>query len=61
MYCQLIRKEKTDRQTVTESENYGEPDQRETIREMKRQKGSDELKKAKNINKVLYFRENNLK
>lgn len=66
MYCQLIRKEKkeTDRQwqSQRETENYGEPDQRETIREMKREKGSEELKKAKNINKILYFRKiNNLK
>lgn len=35
------------RQSQRETENYGEPDKRETIREMKREKGSEELKKAK--------------
>ena len=40
------------------TENYGEPDKRATIREMKREKGSEELKKAKSINKILYFKEN---
>lgn len=51
------RKER-DRQTVTESERDRElwrARPKETIREMKRGKGAEELK-AKNINKILYFR-----
>ena len=46
------------RQSQQMTENYGEPDKRATIREMKREKGSEELKKAKSINKILYFKEN---